>query len=104
MPWSNSPDDRRRSSATYGADWRRARDAAMRRDQWRCQLRLEGCQGAASQVGHILAVADGVDHRLTNLRSVCTACHAKRTAQQGNQARRGRRNADPEPLQQRTKW
>lgn len=102
MPWSNSPGDRRRSAQTYGSAWRKARDAAMRRAHGRCELRLDGCIGAASEVDHIVGVADGGGHDQSNLRPVCGPCHAKRTAQQGGGFRSGRRT-DP-PAQPRTQW
>ena len=100
MPWSNSPADRKRSSAVYGAAWRKARDAAMRRANWKCELRMDGCQGAASEVDHIDGAANDPQHK--RLRSVCSSCHAKRTAQQGGGYRRGRA-ADPDPVR-RTQW
>jgi 5-methylcytosine-specific restriction endonuclease McrA len=101
MPWPTDPAARRRSNATYGADWRRKRRAQLERDRWRCQLRLEGCQGAASEVDHILGAQADPQH--TALRSVCKSCHRKRTGQQGNSASRGAA-PDPEPLQHRTQW
>jgi 5-methylcytosine-specific restriction endonuclease McrA len=83
MPWQNSPEDRQRSNATYGADWRRARRRAMERAAWKCQIRMEGCQGAATQVDHITPVSQGGGHDLANLRAARTSCHGKVTAAQG---------------------
>jgi hypothetical protein len=60
MPWQNSPGDRQRSNATYGADWRRARRRAMERAAWKCQIRMEGCQGVATQVDHITPAPGGI--------------------------------------------
>jgi len=98
MPWRNDEAARRHTSATYGAAWRRARAECLRRAKWRCQIRLEGCQGAASQVDHITPVSEGGTHDQSNLRATCTACHAKVTAQQGGGWRKtASSSADPEP-------
>jgi len=104
MPWSNDSESRRRSSRTYGANWRRKRLAQLERDRWRCQLRLPGCQGAASEVDHILGAEQDPDHQA--LRSVCSSCHKQRTAQQGGGFRTNpgkRRAADP-PHRPNTRW
>ena len=74
----------------------------MRRAQWRCELRMDGCAGAASECDHIVAVAEGGGDDLANLRAACKPCHARRTAQQGGGFRHGRQ-ADPD-FQPRTKW
>lgn len=99
MPWANTPEDRRRSDATYDATYRRNRTIAMRRDKWRCQLRLPGCIGTASQCDHIV---QGAGSAVENLRAVCAPCHQQRTTGQSHDARHGRAT-DP-PLQQRTAW
>ena len=102
MPWHKAPEDRQRDARRYGATWRRARDAALRRARGRCEIRLEGCAGAASQVDHV----DGVenDPRHKNLRAACDPCHKKITAQQGKGFRAGGTPpADPQP-RPRTAW
>jgi 5-methylcytosine-specific restriction protein A len=100
MPWANDRDARRRSDAAYGSpEYRRNRALAMRRDGWRCQLRLPGCAGAASQCDHIGGTAAG--HGLANLQAVCNPCHAVKTAQQSHDA--ARLPADPRP-HPRTAW
>ena len=104
MPWKNDRAARDRSNATYGADWRKARLKCLQRCQWRCEIRLAGCQGAASQVDHITPVSQGGTHDQSNLRGACKSCHAKVTAQQGGGFRSGRRTAaDPKPTP-RTDW
>jgi 5-methylcytosine-specific restriction protein A len=104
MPWRNSPEDRRRSSQAYSAAYRRNREQCLRLANWRCQIRLEGiCIGAASQADHIVSVAEGGGHELTNLRAACSPCHKARTAQQGSRFRRGVSRDDTEP-QARTRW
>lgn len=99
MPWKKTDADRRRDAQTYdSAEYRRNRPIAMRRDKWRCQLRYQGCTGTASQCDHIIRPEDGGSNDLANLRAVCKTCHGKRTAEQGNEARKGKpKNADPAP-------
>ena len=103
MPWKNTPGDRRRSSAAYDAGYRRNRERAMKRDRWRCQLRIPGiCITAASECDHIVSRNDGGGNDLANLRAACGPCHANRTAQQGNAVKSGRK-PDPNP-HPRTSW
>lgn len=99
MAWKKTPASRKQDAAVYdNPEYRRNRPLAMKRDRWRCQLRYPGCTLAASQCDHIIRPEDGGGHELANLRAVCKTCHAKRTAEQGNEARRGRpKNADPAP-------
>jgi hypothetical protein len=100
MPWQ--PEDRRPEYST--AAWRRARLACLRAAQWKCQARLDGCVGAASQADHVDGIANDPQHRA--LRAVCAPCHRRITAQQGGGYRgsgRGDQPADPPPSP-RTVW
>ena len=90
MSWRGYPS----SPAYWTAEYKRARTACLKRAKWRCELRLDGCQGAASEVDHIYGLANDPHHQ--HLRAVCKSCHGKRTAEQGHEGRRGDR-ADPEP-------
>jgi 5-methylcytosine-specific restriction protein A len=91
MPWESA-----RKDPAYGrADWKRARLACLQQARWRCQLRLEGCTGAATEADHIHGLASDPQHK--HLRAVCKSCHAKRTAEQGHGGRRGKSDSDPEP-------
>jgi len=102
MPWANDAEARRHSSATYGAAWRKASAACLKRDNWRCQLRLPGCQGAASHADHKTPVSQGGTDDLANLQAVCKSCHAIKTAREGGG---WRRSAPKDPaVQQRTAW
>lgn len=96
MPWQTA-----RKDPAYGrAPWRRARLACLRAASWRCEIRLEGCQGAASQVDHVLGLASDPEHRV--LRAACGNCHRKVTAQQGGGYRSA---AKGEPaVETRTAW
>ena len=54
--------------------WRKLRGQILRLDAYRCRM----CGQPATEVDHILALADsGTDHP-SNLRSLCRAHHAER--------------------------
>lgn len=77
-------------------DWHRRRNRVLRRDDRRCQLRWHGCLGTATEVDHRIR---GDDHDESNLQAVCSACHQKKSASEGNdRARelRARRKRPPE--------
>lgn len=93
MTWTNDRAARQHSNATYGADWRKTRAAVLKRDQWRCQARLQGCAGAAAEVDHIRPIADGGTHDPANLRAICRPCHRHKTATEGRRTQ----NLDPAP-------
>src|SRR6185437_11943687 len=100
MPWESA----RKDPAYNTAAWRRARLAAMKRAKWKCEIRIPGvCIGAASQVDHTVGLDNDRNHQM--LRAACAPCHARVTAQQGNDARRGhgRASRDPAPTP-RTAW
>jgi hypothetical protein len=90
----------RKDPAYNTSAWKRARLACLRAANWRCQAKLQGCAGAASQADHVDGLANDPGHR--NLRAVCTPCHRRITAQQG-QGYRAREAIDPEP-KPRTNW
>lgn len=66
-------------------DWELRRQRVFQRDKWRCQLGLSVCTGRAVEVDHI---DRNDDHRLVNLRAVCSACHRVRTQEQAAEATR----------------
>jgi 5-methylcytosine-specific restriction endonuclease McrA len=96
MAWTKTAADRQRDSQRYGSQWRKARLRQLEADGYRCQLRLDGCLGQASQVDHVDQAANDPQHQ--RLRSVCSPCHRKITAQQGGGARR-RHEVDTPPKQ-----
>jgi len=76
--------DRRPSAAKrgYGRTWRRLRLMKLRRDPI-CQA--EGCTEPASEVDHPRAVRrpeEVLQVTLLELRSLCKACHSKKTARE----------------------
>lgn len=113
MPWDKTPADRARDSAVYNAEYRKNRAIARRRAGGRCEMLLDTGRRCGSgdrvQVDHIIPVTRDGTHHLDNLRVLCFACHARKTAQEGKGyragggRRRGRSAEDP-PLAARTRW
>lgn len=79
-PWGGSNRKKR-----LPPGWGRLRQGVLSRDGFRCQLRLDGCVGIATEVDHTVA---GDDHSLANLRAVCSRCHSKKSSAEGLEARR----------------
>lgn len=70
-----------------GRPWRRKRDAVMRRDQYLCQpCKQQGRITEATEVDHIVNVAEGGSDDEANLQAICTECHGVKTQAE---ARRG---------------
>jgi hypothetical protein len=67
-------------------DWPAITARIKRRDHGRCTWRTNGrrCTGNSDQVDHI---QPGDDHSDRNLRSLCTAHHAAKSAREGVDAR-----------------
>jgi 5-methylcytosine-specific restriction endonuclease McrA len=104
MPWQNDREARRQSDATYqDPEYKRNRPIAMRRDQYRCQIRSAGCLGGATMCDHIVNRASGGGHGVANLQAACAPCHAAKTAREGGGYRSGSSTRDPSP-QPRTAW
>ena len=70
------------SKHRYDAAWRMRR-AMVLREQPHCAV----CGAPATDVDHIIAVADGGTDDRANRRGLCAPCHRKHTADQ-NRARR----------------
>lgn len=60
-------------------EWKRTSLSKLQAVGWRCEARLEKCQGIAVEVHHIkpIQTEQGWTERLewSNLEAVCTACH-----------------------------
>lgn len=79
--------DRRGSASSrgYGAPWRRLRKRILARDMGLCQPCLDlGRVTQADAVDHIVNKAQGGTDDPSNLQSICDACHASKTAAEGN--------------------
>jgi 5-methylcytosine-specific restriction protein A len=75
------------SKGRYGASWQQLR-ARVLRESPNC----EECGQPATDVDHIVAIADGGTDARSNLRALCNTCHKRYTAAQ-NRARRKRRSS-----------
>lgn len=74
------PDRRSPSSRITGTHrWRTLKAKVLRRDHYRCQLRLDCCQGVATTADHIRPVSKGGDPwDPANLQAACTDCNARK--------------------------
>lgn len=80
----------------YGKDWERLRRDILRRDNKLCTA----CGAEATTVDHLVALAFGGTNDPDNLRSLCTYCHRRKTADDatlGRQRAAARRRGLPEP-------
>jgi 5-methylcytosine-specific restriction protein A len=58
----------------------RIRAQVFARDNYRCQIKLPGCTGAAEEIDHIVPIGKGgALLELTNLRAACVWCNQSRT-------------------------
>lgn len=84
-PWGT-----RKGSGRGGRPWRRKRDQVLQRDKGLCQPCMQqGRISPATQVDHIIPVAEGGTCADSNLQAICKACHDVKTqaeAQNGRQA------------------
>lgn len=69
-PGSYCPDHARGGSTRA---WRKVRTRALERDRYRCQA----CGKPATEVDHLIPVADGGPDVLANLQAVCSDCHQR---------------------------
>lgn len=66
----------------YGRDWQRTRERKLAADPLCEDCQAEGRVTPATEVHHKLKLAEAPSqkHAADNLRSLCAACHGKRTA------------------------
>ena len=82
MPWKTGG-----TNPAYGRSaWRRARAECLRRAGYRCEARLPGCVGTASEADHVFGIDADPQHR--SLRAVCSPCHKQITSQQSSRGHR----------------
>lgn len=63
--------------------WQRTRLVVLERDEFRCRVRLPGCEGEATDADHVIPPADGGDRwDLANLRAACGFCNRSRASRQ----------------------
>lgn len=60
------------------AQWREIRARVLHRDNYRCMISGQNCEGEADQVDHIVPVVSGGTDTFTNLRAACKPCNSGR--------------------------
>jgi 5-methylcytosine-specific restriction protein A len=64
-----------------GRPWRRKRTQVLERDGYLCRpCKRKGRTTTAKEVDHITAISNGGDDDISNLESICLACHRIKTA------------------------
>lgn len=65
------------TSPAYRGPWLILRKLVLQRDGYVCQLRLPGCKTKATQVDHIIGLAQAPERRwdIENLTSACRSCN-----------------------------
>jgi 5-methylcytosine-specific restriction enzyme A len=89
-----------RGSSTSSAAWKQLRLLILRRDHNQCQIADYGCQGAATEVDHIVPTSrGGAEFDPENCRAACRKCHQVKSAREGGTALSGG-YAPPPPMTQ----
>lgn len=83
MAWEGS--DR---AARLPSDWAVRRLRILRRDGYRCQVPLDAGPRCLEPAGEVDHIEHGDNHEPENLRAICRWHHGKKTAAEGNAARR----------------
>jgi 5-methylcytosine-specific restriction protein A len=87
--WDRYPSRTRRDRAP---GWKQLRAKVMQRDEWTCQLRGPHCAVIATDVDHVVNVASGGSHDMSNLVAACTPCHRDKSQREAQAGRnRGKR-------------
>lgn len=88
MAWEKDRTRSPTSAVVTTAAWRKVRAQVLKRDRNRCQLDEPGCTGQATQVDHIVNVADGgAPLDPTNLVSACPTCNGRKAQREATKAR-----------------
>lgn len=81
--WERHNNGRTAAQRGYGAEWRKIRNAVVKRDKGLCQpCKRTGVIRPGSSVDHIRAKAHGGTDDPSNLECICTACHRAKTARE----------------------
>ena len=77
--WHAAHNQESRHQRGYGTRWYRLRAYILARDSGLCRV----CGRPASEVDHIVPKSRGGTDDEDNLQTICTACHAQKTAREG---------------------
>jgi len=69
------------TAARLQNDWKLIREAVFRRDKYTCRKcgRSRMDKGFIPECHHVISVAEGGNHHLSNLVTLCTICHEEET-------------------------
>ena len=70
------------SKRTNTTHWKQQRAKALQRDNHQCVIRGPRCTITATEVDHIISVANGGTDELHNLASTCHNCNTHKTARE----------------------
>ena len=86
--WERHNKGKSRHQRGYGSTWNKQRAVALKRDDYLCQNCLtEKRVIPADSVDHIVNKANGGTDELSNLVSLCTPCHKRKTQQESIRGR-----------------
>lgn len=77
-------DTRTTNERGYDARYRRMRQRVLERDRYQCMLRLDGCEGRATQADHIIPLSKGGKNTMANLQASCRHCNLSKQADTSN--------------------
>ncbi|WP_411744893.1 HNH endonuclease [Reinekea sp.] len=78
--WRRSHQHTTSTREGYGKEWRALRIQILQRDEYMCvECKRNGIATAATDVDHIKSKALGGTDAVTNLQSLCGACHKAKT-------------------------
>lgn len=82
--WAKHNNGKTSTQRGYGWSWRKLRVKVLERDDYLCRHCLsEGRAVAGNQVDHITPKSRGGSDDMTNLQTLCSAHHNKKTAIEG---------------------
>lgn len=77
----------------HSKGWHVLRQTALLRDMWLCQeCKRHGVYTTATEVDHIVPVSQGGSDDLSNLQSLCHACHLSKTRQENKKLNNVKKN------------
>lgn len=79
-------DNKRDVGRLTGRPWRRLRDAVLAREPLCRTCQAQGRIREATQVDHIIPLAQGGTNAVSNLAPICADCHKFKTANESAQA------------------